>query len=135
MKNNLNLLGQLKDKLVNEPDFNETMKYFFDNFAENEAFIQLGDLYKSKFIETMITHAASKALGQQATVKDLMLTRLPAQKFCHGPCFVNGRMATLFYFEDIRTGLLAIVMNGSGEMRYTRLTAVAIQEQPPAKWN
>ena len=136
MNDNLHLLDTLKDKLINSNDFSAVMHYFFDHFAENHAFMQLGKAQHSSFVETIVTETASAALGERVVVRGLRLIRLVPQKFYHGPCFVNGRIATLFYFEDIRTGMLAIAMSdSSGEMRYARITAVAIIEPKTAKWN
>ncbi len=136
MSNNLHLLGQLKNKLSNEQNFNEVMKFFFDHFAESDGFMRLGKVHHSAMVENIVAEAASAALWERVTVREMRLTRLAEQQFCHGPCFVNGRIATLFYFEDIRTGLLAISMGRGGEMRYTRITAVAvIKDDQSAKWN
>lgn len=136
MSDNLHLLETLKDKLVNSDDYSDVMTYFFDHFGENTAFMQLGRNQHSSLVETIAKEAASSALGEPATLRGMRLIHLPKQKFYHGPCFVNGHMATLFFFDEIRTGMLAISMSAqTGEMRYVRMTAVAIQKHKKAKWN
>ena len=54
MNDNLHLLATLKDKLINSNDFSAVMHYFFDHFAENEAFMKLGKAQHSSFVETIV---------------------------------------------------------------------------------
>lgn len=136
MNDNLHLLETLKEKLVNSDDFSVVMHYFFDHFAENRAFMQLGRTQHSGLVETLATTAASSVLGERAVLRQFRLIYLPKQKFYHGPCFVNGHIATLFFFEEIQTGMMAIAMaTDIGEMRYIRITAMSVQTPKSAKWN
>jgi hypothetical protein len=133
MNNNLHLLDTLKEKLVNSNNFSEVMHYFFDHFAENDAFMDLGTFRHNKLIETIAAQAASTALNEKKIViRGMKLVR----RFYHGPCFVNNHIATLFFFEDIQTGMMAIsVSDTTGEMLYARITAVAVADHKAAKWN
>jgi hypothetical protein len=136
MNSNLHLLDTLKEKLVSSDNFSEVMHYFFDHFAENEAFLELGRLRHSSLIETIAHEAAASALGEKVVIHNMRLVRLAQQKFCHGPCFVNHHIATLFFFEDIQTGMMAIALSSaSGQMLYARITAVAVPNRRSAKWN
>lgn len=137
MNSNLHLLPTLKEKLVNSDNFSEVMHYFFDHFAENNAFMDLGNFRHSKLIETIALQAASTALNEKKIViRGMRLVCLPKEKFYHGPCFINSHIATLFFFEDIQTGMMAIsVSSQPGQMLYARITAVAISGHKSAKWN
>ena len=136
MSNNLHLLPTLKEKLINAQDFAEVMHYFFDYFAENEEFLKLGRAQHSSLVEAIAKETASSALQERATVREFRLFRLPKAKLYHGACFVNGRIATLFFFEDIMTGMMAISMgDGTSEIRFVRLTGIPVKNPKAGKWN
>jgi hypothetical protein len=137
MDNNLHLLETLKEKLISGADFAEIMNYFFDHFAENHEFMKLGRVQHSNLVETITAQAAASALGKDTVViREMRIVRLPRQKFCHGPCFIDGHIATLFFFEDIQTGMLAIALSAKGgQMLFARITAVPMPKKQEAKWN
>lgn len=136
MSNNLHLLTTLKEKLINATDFSEVMHYFFDHFAENEEFLKLGRPQHSNLVETIALETASAALGERATLRNLQLVRLPKEKFYHGACFANGRIANLFFFEDIMTGMMAISMSAAtSEIRFARMTGMPVKNPKAGRWN
>jgi hypothetical protein len=45
--------------------------------------------------------------GDQITV-EFMSIYLAKQRFFHGPVKIEGRQGGMFYFEDIKTGMVAI---------------------------
>ena len=47
--------------------------------------------------------------GHAVTPTDVLFARLPEQGFLHGRCVVGDNVANVIYFEDILTGLLAVV--------------------------
>lgn len=136
MSNNLDLLPALKEKLINADNFSEVMHYFFDHFAENLEFLKLGRTQYSNLVETIAIETASAALQERATLRNLRLIWLPKEKFYHGACFVNGRIANLFFFEDILTGMMAISMSPeSSEVRFARMTGIPVKNPKAGKWN
>jgi hypothetical protein len=136
MSNNLHLLPTLQERLINAQDFSEVMNYFFDHFAENEEFMRLGRSQHSSLVETLATETATAALQERAIVRDLHLFRLPKEKFYHGACFVNGRIANLFFFEEIMTGMMAISMGDeSSEIRFARITGIRVKNPKAGQWN
>ena len=135
MSNNLQLLPTLQERLINAQDFSEVMNYFFDHFAENEEFMQLGHPQHSSLVETLIKEAAASALQTKVTIRELRLFRLPKEKFYHGACFINGLIANLFFFEAIMTGMMAISMgNESSEIRFARITGIPVKSPKAGKW-
>ncbi len=136
MSNNLDLLPTLQERLIGADNFADVMNYFFDHFAENEKFMQLGHAQHSSLVETLIKEAAASALQTKVTIRELRLFRLPREKFYHGACFINGLIANLFFFEAIMTGMMAISMgNENSEIRFARITGIRVKNPKAGKWN
>jgi hypothetical protein len=109
----LTLLATLKEKLVTAENFSEVWTYFFDHFAEDPAFIALGDRTTSDFLNAVLAQVGGQLFKTPAVLAGTLLTRLPEHQFLHGACTLNGRLANIIYFEDIHTGLLAVVVSES----------------------
>jgi hypothetical protein len=107
----LTRLATLKDKLLHADNFGKVWEYFLDHFGEDPAFIALGDRASDPFLEAVLAEVGKQLFHRDVTVSDLLLTRLPEQEFLHGGCTLNGRLANVLYFEDVHTGLLAVVMS------------------------
>jgi hypothetical protein len=105
----LTLLATLKDKLVNATDFSEVFHYFLDHFGCDPDFIALGERTESPRLVTIIAQAAGQMFGKPVTPTDVLFARLPEQGFLHGRCVVVDKVANVIYFEDIHTGLLAVI--------------------------
>ncbi len=112
MKLDLSLLATLKDKLTTASNFSDPLTYFFDHFGDSPEFIALGDRADDPFLEAVIDQVGQQLFrGKAARVDNLLLTRLPEHGFIHGGFTLNGRLGNLFYFEDVRLGLMAVVMS------------------------
>ena len=124
MASNLNLLPVLKERLLSATNFSEVAHYFLDHFAENPEFLSLGKAMRNKLITTMAQVAAREITGLRKQSLDLLLTHLPEHRFYHGGGHFGAAMAVVFYFADIRTGLLALEdLSDPGCMFYGRLSA------------
>jgi hypothetical protein len=136
MNSNVHLLESLKRKLRKEKDFFQTMHYFYDHFGENDAFMKLGKRTRHPQFEAILQQAANSLMGSPATVRMPFLIYLPKQHFIHGACMVNGCMGNYIFFEDIISGLLAVVMPGeNAETKIARITAHILPDDKTAKWN
>lgn len=136
MNANVHLLESLKHKLRREKDFFQTMHYFYDQFGENEAFMDLGKRTRHPQFEAILQQAANSLMGGPATVRMPFLIYLPEHHFIHGACLVNGRMGNFFFFEDIFSGLLAVVMSDeTAETKIARITAHVLPDDKTARWN
>jgi hypothetical protein len=107
----LSLLETLKHKLTTAKEFSPVFAYFLDHFGEEPAFIALGERTDSPFLEAMLAQIGEQMFGRKTHVRDVLLTRLSEQQFIHGTCTLNGKLTSVLYFEDIRTGLLAVIMS------------------------
>lgn len=133
---NLELLAVLQQKLTTTEDFSEVMNYFFDHFAENDAFMNAGERTHDEQLEAILRKAAQSLAGKNAAFRVLFAIRIAKHRFIHGACLVNGQMGNFFYFEKTLSGMMAVLTSDkSGMTQYTRIQAVAIPQNQSAKWN
>jgi hypothetical protein len=119
----LTLLATLKDKLVNATEFGEVWRYFLDHFGEDPAFIALGERSHDPFLVAVIEQIASQIFGKHVPLTNLLLTFLPDHHFTHGGVILDGHLANVLYFDDIRMGMVAVLMSlPSGETKYARFS-------------
>lgn len=120
-------LDQLKEKLQMAGDFSEVWEFFLDHFGENEEFLRLGmpttNDVLAKFIEEALKTCGQKHLGKASVrISRMVLIDLPDQGFLHGPAMVDDFMAGLFYFTDVRVGLISLSRLGSRWSHFSRFS-------------
>jgi len=119
-------LQELKKLLMTGDDFNATYRFFFDNFSDR-AFFGLGRKAKNPIIKATLESVRGQMFGEEGKVSLLKLINIPSARFYHGGCTINGRMATVIYFEDIEMGMVAIAMSlTSGQMHYARFSTTRV---------
>ena len=59
-----------------------------------------------------------------------MLIEVPDLKIIHGPMHVNGKIASVLYFEDIQLGMFAVVKAMQEGMWFMRFSAVDAAGKP-----
>src|SRR5262249_1099815 len=127
----LSKLDALKDLLVRSTNFSQVLSYFFDHFGENPEFIALGERVEVPFLEAVLEQVGGEVFNRDVPVTGLVLTRLAEQRFVHGGCAVGGRLANIFYFEDVQVGLMAVILPGSPpETRLARFSG----RHAPGPW-
>ena len=120
-------LSILKDKLVAAKNFKEPWDDFFDNFAEDLEFLQLGKLAKDTLLKEIITKIGEELFGtKKVSVTNFLMTELEKHHFFHGACFIQGRIASVMFFSDIDMGLIAVSMGGA-ETSLIRFSSVKIE--------
>lgn len=122
----LSLLDELKDRLIRAKDFASVLTYFFDHFGESPEFMALGERFSAVEVKAAVKQICRTAFGGMADTGYLIFTRLDEPKFVHGGGPVDGRMTTVFYFEEELIGLAAISAGG-GE---TKLVRFGTRPQP-----
>jgi hypothetical protein len=131
MSDNLHMLPLLKQKLVQATEFNKVFHYFFDHFGENREFMSLGQQVRHEELEALIPRIAGEILGTKVILMKLMLIHLPKQQFVHGTAVFNGRMASFFYFEDSKVGMMAVLgPSPNAETKFSRFSGMYM---PPEK--
>jgi hypothetical protein len=132
----LSLLETLKQKLTTAKEFTPVFTYFLDHFRKNPDFIALGERTDSPFLETVLAQIGKELFGKEVRVEDVLLTRLDAQQFIHGACSLGGRLANVLYFEDVRMGLLVVIMSfDSNDTKLVRFSGRPTQAAPAPSLN
>lgn len=126
----LSKLAVLKEKLVEATQFSDVWKYFLDHFGENPEFISLGErVEEHPRLEVAINQIGLRVFKKPLRVRDLLLTRITGHGFIHGGGLVGASLANVLYFEEIGSGMMAIVQSlASTEMRYARFSTVPMPE-------
>jgi hypothetical protein len=128
----LTQLTTLKEKLIHARNFTRVWEYFMDQFGQDPEFIALGDTTEDPFLEAILLHVGKGLFGRAVTSADFLLTRLPEHQFLHGGGTIDGRLANVLYFEDIRIGLLAVVVSiNPSETKMVRFSGRPM----PADWS
>lgn len=132
----LSLLATLKDKVASAADFGEVWTYFLDHFGEDLEFVQAGHRAEHSFLSSIITQIGEELLGRKVRVENLLLTHLPDHAFYHGGFTIAKRFGNVIYFDDIQTGLLAVLVSAaSGETKMVRFTGRRVQRSGPPSVN
>lgn len=132
----LSLLATLKETLVHATNLSDVWTYFYDHFGEDPQFIALGQRARHPFLETVLGEVGRQLFGKTVPVDNLLLTELPEHQFVHGGCTLGGRLANVMYFEDIRMGMLAVVVSfTSSETKMVRFTGRPMPVPPTPSQN
>ncbi|HEX4950544.1 MAG TPA: hypothetical protein VFZ34_28010 [Blastocatellia bacterium] len=125
-------LAELKTLLQSGDDFSVISSCFFD-LSEMPAFMDIGKVNRNKElkekIEIIIEHAAQQVLPGELILHGLMLIELPKRNFVHGPIGINNYMCNIFYFTDIKSGMLTITSLRPGALtHFVRLTELPVTD-------
>jgi hypothetical protein len=101
-------LPSLQRLLQRSKDLGEVQDYFLTHFAEDEEFMALSQPVKHEFLEAVLKQVAVQMFGPEVIVLDILLLQVPEHRFIHGSSIVEGRCLTLFYFEEVPIGLMAV---------------------------
>jgi hypothetical protein len=126
----LTLLATLKERLTTATQFSDVLDYFLTHFGENPEFIKLGERTRDSFLEAVLEQVGAQLLGHPVKPRNLLLTRLPEHMFVHGTATLEGNLTTALYFEDIHTGLLAVLWSASpSETKLVRFSGRPLFDQ------
>jgi hypothetical protein len=127
-------IQDLKRDLGALDDFGQLMCRFFDCVEADPALVTDAEVHRSRDLRRLLEEVASSLLGRPARASGGELLRVARHRMVHGACWMAGLPATLVWFEDLRQGLMAIVM-GDGETRFARFTqldAAGVDSPDPA---
>jgi hypothetical protein len=125
----LSLLKTLKTKLHEAEQFSDVWDYFLTNFGEVPEFIALGQRGSDPFLETVLAEVGKQLFGREIHVTNMLLTRIPEYRFIHGTVFLEGKLTTALYFEEIHKGLLAVLWSSRPpETKFVRFTGRALYD-------
>jgi hypothetical protein len=132
----LTRLEELKRKLVQDKALPPVWTFFLDHLGQDPAFIRLGEETRHEFVEAALAEVCRQLYPKAEAIVGLILTRLAEQQFLHGGFFVAGRPGGLFYFEDIRMGLITVAeLPPSIEVKYCRFSGQPLRPPAPPSVN
>jgi hypothetical protein len=107
---NINLLQKLKQKLQQEPKLADIWEFYMDHFADHQEFTDMGTPLRDEVLDAALINCCKEMYAGKADkiVVEFMSIYLAKQRFFHGPVEIDGRYGGMFYFEDIKTGMVAI---------------------------
>ena len=101
-------LERLKDIMLNETEFINTYTHYLDNFGEDREFKGICKTVKRPNLKAAMSTAGKQVTKGEGNIVHLMFVKLPGYPFLHATMFIDDRIATLIFFEDIGVGLMTI---------------------------
>jgi hypothetical protein len=98
----------LKRALVDAKNLADVQEYFLTHFAEDDKFMDLGKPVYDAFLESVIDQVMEQVFESKVIMRQVMLIKLPEYHFIHGSCVVEGRFLSVFYFEEVPIGMVAV---------------------------
>lgn len=117
-------LGLLQEKLQHATDYDQALYFFLEEFAGDAAFIQQCEPDEALNLVAALTQVVGKTLGQATPLQNSRVFRLAQFRFSHGNAAVGDRVVLFFYFDDVDTGLMALIpgLRSQAEVARFRLT-------------
>jgi len=81
--------------------------------------MKLGQRGHCPTLERIVSEVARQLLGKNVQLRAFLLTYLPEHGFVHGGGFINDCVASVFYFESVSQGILAVAI-GARETKFCR---------------
>lgn len=129
----LKKLDILKEKMINAENFKDPWSYFFDHFAENSKFMDIGK--RVKFPELAITLqqvAQQLILKTDAKITNLFVIGLIKQDFYHGTFFIDNKLASFIFFKDISLGMVSVASSPrSPQVLLSRFSLTKLEQAKP----
>ncbi len=121
---NINKLRQLKQKLVDDKDLSKIWLFFMDNFADHMEFTELGETASHEYLDAVLHKICQQMFNKTTKITNFLLIYIPEHKFFHGSFLVKEYVGGVIYFEDIKTGLVAVSSESSptDEVKYSRFS-------------
>jgi hypothetical protein len=126
-------LRNLRERLQHPTHYEKAFHYFLEEFGGDLNFIAQGVVAQAPQLVAMLSLVASRALGKKVQLQQTRITALPDFRFYHGLGSVDGRMTIFFYFDEINSGLVAIIPGLQGEAELGRFLLPGGLGADPAK--
>lgn len=124
-------LTALRDSMVSARDLAEPWDLFFD-LTDDPAFMALGRPARHPPLEAAVEAVAERLFGREVLATGLLLIEIPERSFFHGRCFLEGRLASILFFEDVPVGLLALPESlRGGQMTFARFSGLDLSPGSP----
>ena len=124
----LTKLDTLREKVASARNLNDPWEFFFNHFGDDPSFLDFGSPTKNFVLETVIEKIGEKVLRHDVHISNLLLTEISEYNFIHGACFIEDKLTSIIFFEDIDTGLLSIVKSlDSFEISIVRFSSIKME--------
>ena len=121
---------QLQQLLQEATDFADIQEFFFDHIGEAPELTDVSTPVKAPLVEQALQAALNSMLVGPVKIRQLLLLAVLPHQFLHGGFFANGRVGTVFYFENIHMGL-ACISQRSGQTLMARFSTCPLP--PPSR--
>ena len=125
----LSKIQDLKRRLAECTDFVAFWEYYFDNFAENREFINLGRQVTGRRMHQILGEVAVRVLGKtELELRKPVLVEQPESNLVHGSCMVEGKVICILFFSDLDLGMAAVSeLSGTFKTTYCRFSTTPAQ--------
>ena len=113
-------LGLLRERLQHPTDYEKAIHYFLEEFGGDVDFMKQSLPEDAPHLLAVVRHVAGRFLGRPAAIDDSRVFHLAAFRFYHGNAAIAGRVVLFHYFEEIDTGVAALVPGVEGGMAVAR---------------
>jgi hypothetical protein len=129
---NIDRLQELKQKLTDVADLSDIWLFYMDHFADHPEFTDLGEPAENEYLDAVLHKTCQQMFGRAIKITGFFLIYIAPYRLFHGPFQVEGRIGGVIYFEDIKTGLLAVSADypPTDAVKYSRFSEI-IQLSPP----
>ncbi|WGV29111.1 hypothetical protein [Halotia branconii] len=101
-------LQSLKQKLTGVTDLSHIWLFYMDHFADHPEFTELGEPTYNEYLDGVIQKTCEQMFGRVVKITDFLPIYIAEYGLFHSPFQVEGRIGGVIYFEDIKTGLIAV---------------------------
>lgn len=101
-------LESLKKTLLSATNLGDALDEFYRYGEQDSNFFQLGSSVHDSKLQALLNQTAQQTLGRSALMLSLVMVRIEDVGFVHGSFIYGEMMATFFYFEEEKTGLLTL---------------------------
>ncbi len=115
-------LAELEEMLQAEEDFNAIFQKFM-SLVDSPKFMGLGKQKKNKLMETVVKKVLDE-LGLDFL--GIRVTYIRKFRFYHGSFITTGLPGAIFYYEDIKMGLITVSTDYKGQTSYFRFTGTEV---------
>lgn len=126
-------LAELKEKMQVEEEFKDIWSFFFDHLGENQEFMTSGqraDAAMHQYLEPLLEGICQQIVSREVMIIQLLLTAVPEHKFYHGPCVTDAGFGCVFYFDDVKMGMMSLSPAlGSGLVHFARFTTIPVTDK------
>ncbi|MFN7923354.1 MAG: hypothetical protein U0Q16_24850 [Bryobacteraceae bacterium] len=131
----LEQVAELKRQLAGAKKLDEVVTYFFDNFADNPDFHQVGYPREEipRQLQDAVIHVVDALWEGKPVAMRWMIIDIPTMGFMHGTIIMNGKLATVIWAPDILVGLLAITLDpASSRTTFARISITPASQRKAA---